>query len=161
MEEDEVLGGRRVQKPSAADSLWQVPEVPVVILSFAFHFIWEFLQVPTFEGMSERPHWRGIKICTAATVGDVGFALVAFWATAAASRSRRWIASPQLWQLGVFVGVGVGLTIGFEYYYVEVTGRWSYSELMPRVPPLGTGLYPLLQWIFVPLLVASLTRRII
>lgn len=60
-----------------------------------------------------------------------------------------------------FVGVGVGLTIGFEYYYVEVTGRWSYSELMPRVPPLGTGLYPLLQWIFVPLFVASLTRRII
>jgi hypothetical protein len=152
---------RGSSRASAANSLWHIPEVPLVILSFAFHFAWELLQVPTFVGMADRSHWEGVKICTAATLGDVGFALVAFWTTAVVSRSRQWIASPRLWQLGLFIAVGVALTIAFEFYYVEITGRWAYSELMPRVPPFGTGLSPLLQWILVPLLVASLTRRII
>jgi len=39
--------------------------------------------------------------------------------------------------------------------------RWTYSDLMPLVPPFGTGLLPLLQWIVVPLLVLSLTRRLV
>ena len=30
---------------------------------------------------------------------------------------------------------------------------------MPLVPPFGTGLSPLLQWIFIPLAVVWLTQR--
>ncbi|WP_306119275.1 MULTISPECIES: hypothetical protein [unclassified Roseitalea] len=142
-------------------SLWAVPEVTVAFLSFCLHFVWEYLQVPTYAGMAEMPHWDGIKLCTSATVGDVGFALTAFWVTALAARSRRWIADPAGWQLGLFVAVGVALTVGFEYYYTEVSLRWTYSELMPRVPPFGTGLSPLVQWLVIPLLVASLARRIV
>lgn len=117
--------------------------------------------MPTYEGMAARPHWEGIKVCTYATMGDVAFALIAFWTTAGAFRSRRWIVHPRPWQLALFVAVGIALTVGFEYYYVEITGRWTYSELMPRVPPLGTGLAPLLQWILVPCLVASLTGSVV
>jgi Na+/H+-dicarboxylate symporter len=69
--------------------------------------------------------------------------------------------APKLWQLGLFMAVGIALTVGFEYYYTEISLRWTYSELMPRVPPLGTGLSPLIQWIVIPLLVVSLTRRVI
>ena len=147
--------------PARAWSLWSVPEVPVVFLSFCLHFVWEFLQVPTYAGMAEMSHWEGIKVCTSATVGDVGFALTAFWVTALAARSRYWILDTKPWQLGLFVTIGIGLTVGFEYYYTEVSLRWTYSELMPRVPPLGTGLSPLLQWLAVPLLVISLGRRVV
>lgn len=142
-------------------SLWAVPEVTVAFLSFALHYVWEFLQVPTYAGMADLNHWDGIKICTSATIGDVGFALTAFWITALAARSRYWIVDPRIWHLGLFVAVGIALTVGFEYYYTEVSLRWTYSELMPRVPPFGTGLSPLIQWIVVPLLVVSLSRRII
>ena len=88
-------------------SLWAVPEVTVAFLSFALHFVWEFLQVPTYAGMAELNHWEGVKVCTSATVGDVGFALTAFWATSAASRSRQWIAAPRVWQTALFVAVGI------------------------------------------------------
>lgn len=142
-------------------SLWAVPEISVIFLSFCLHFVWEFLQVPTYAGMAEMSHWEGIKVCTSATVGDVGFALTAFWVTALAARSRYWIIDPKPWQLGLFVAIGIGLTVGFEYYYTEVSLRWTYSELMPRVPPVDTGLSPLLQWIVIPLLVVSLGRRLI
>jgi hypothetical protein len=142
-------------------SLWAVPEISVAFLSFVLHFVWEFLQVPTYAGMAELNHWDGVKVCTSATVGDVGFALTAFWVTSLASRSRNWIAAPRIWQLALFVAIGIGLTVGFEHYYTQISGRWSYSDLMPLVPPLGTGLSPLLQWIVIPLLVISLARRLV
>ena len=142
-------------------SLWAVPEVTVAFLSFCLHYVWEFLQVPTCAGMAEMNHWDGVKLCTSATVGDVGFALTAFWITSAASRSRQWIAAPKVWHIALFVAVGIALTVGFEHYYTQVSGRWHYSDLMPLVPPFGTGLSPLVQWIVIPLLVLSLARRIV
>lgn len=136
-----------------------LPELNLAFFSFALHFVWEFLQVPTYAGMGELAHWDGILICTQATIGDVGFALTAFWITAMAAGSRHWILRPRLWQTAVFLAVGIGLTIGFEYYYIEVSGRWTYSEMMPRVPPFGTGLSPLVQWLIVPLIVLFLLQR--
>ncbi|MDD9908682.1 MAG: hypothetical protein OXR62_03230 [Ahrensia sp.] len=142
-------------------SIAAMPEFGVAVFSFLLHFVWEFIQVPTYEGMAEMAHWNAIKICTWATFGDVGFALTAFWTTALMARSRSWIYSPQAWQMLIYLGVGIGLTIGFEYYYTEIAQRFSYSDLMPLVPPLGTGLSPLLQWIVIPLLVIWFTRRFV
>ena len=138
-----------------------MPEFGVMVFSFLLHFVWEFIQVPTYEGMAEMEHWSAIKICTWATFGDVGFALTAFWITAVLARSRRWIYSPRAWHLLTYLAVGIALTIGFEYYYTEVAKRFSYSDLMPLVPPLGTGLSPLLQWVIIPLLVIWFTQRFV
>ncbi|WP_291001340.1 hypothetical protein [Hoeflea sp.] len=135
------------------------PEFGIVIFSFLLHFVWEYLQAPTYAGMMELSHWEGVKLCTSATIGDVGFALVAFWVASASARSRAWLLSPRTLPLLVYLGTGVALTIGFEYYYTQVTQRWTYSELMPLVPPFGTGLSPLLQWLVVPPTVLWLTRR--
>lgn len=137
------------------------PEFGIVTFSFFLHFVWEFIQAPTYAGMIELNHWDGIKLCTSATFGDVGFALTAYWLTSVMARSRHWIfdTSASHWQLLLFLAVGLGLTIGFEYYYTNISLRWTYSDLMPLVPPFGTGLSPLLQWIVVPLLVVWFTRR--
>ncbi|MEM5474476.1 hypothetical protein WNZ14_22355 [Hoeflea sp. AS60] len=59
----------------------------------------------------------------------------------------------------VFLGIGIALTVSFEYYYTNISQRWTYSDLMPLVPPFGTGLSPLLQWIFIPLAVVWFMRR--
>lgn len=139
--------------------LTRLPEFNIAVFSFLLNFVWEFLQAPTYAGMVELGHWDGFKLCTSATVGDVGFALTAFWVASLVARSRRWILQPTSFQMLVFIGVGVALTVGFEYYYTNVSLRWTYSELMPLVPPLGTGLSPLLQWLFIPLLVVWFTRR--
>lgn len=140
-------------------SLWDAPELPVAYFSFVLHFVWEFVQVPTYTGMAELPHWEAIKLCLSATFGDVGFALTAFWLASLAARRRDWILRPTRFPAAIFVVVGIVLTVGFEYYYTNISLRWTYSDLMPLVPPFGTGLSPLLQWLVVPLLVAWLTRR--
>lgn len=134
-------------------------ELNVAFFSFVFHFIWELLQIPTYAGMAQLDHWTGVLVCTQATLGDAAFALTAFWITSIAARSRRWMSMPTTWHVLSYLSVGIGLTIGFEYYYTRITHRWTYSELMPLVPPFGTGLSPLVQWVVVPLLVLFVVRR--
>jgi len=140
-------------------TITNMPEFGVAVFSFLLHFVWEYLQAPTYAGMIELNHWDGIKLCTSATFGDVGFALTAFWVTSAAARNRYWFVKPAAWQMLLYVAIGIGLTIGFEYYYTNISLRWTYSELMPRVPPFGTGLSPLLQWLIIPPLVLWFTSR--
>lgn len=48
--------------------------------------------------------------------------------------------------------VAISYTVFSEWLNVEVRGAWAYRDLMPRLPWLGTGLTPLLQWIVVPVL---------
>jgi len=134
-------------------------EFNIIIFSFLLHFVWEFLQAPTYAGMVEMNHWDGIKLCTFATFGDVGFALTAYFLTSLMARSRNWVLHPTSGQLLLFLAIGLTLTIGFEYYYTNISLRWTYSDLMPLVPPFGTGLSPLVQWIVIPLLVLWFTRR--
>lgn len=139
--------------------LWETPELPVAFFSFLLHFVWEFVQVPVFADMAEMAHWEAIKLCMSATFGDVGFALTAFWIASLASRRRDWPLRPEWQPVLIFVGVGIALTVGFEYYYTSVSLRWTYSDAMPLVPPFGTGLSPLMQWLIIPPLVIWLTRR--
>lgn len=55
--------------------------------------------------------------------------------------------------------VGVGYTIFSEWLNTEVRGSWAYSELMPTLPVLGTGLSPLAQWVVIPLAGFAWVRR--
>jgi hypothetical protein len=51
------------------------------------------------------------------------------------------------WAILVF---GAGYTIFSEWLNTSVRGSWTYSELMPVVPLIGTGIAPLLQWLVIP-----------
>ena len=86
-------------------NITDIPEFGIVVFSFLLHFVWEFIQAPAYAGMIELNHWEGIKLCTSATFGDVGFDLTAHW------------------QLLLFLAVGLGLTMGFEYNYTNISLR--------------------------------------
>lgn len=64
-----------------------------------------------------------------------------------------------VWPLKLFGAVAevtillaLSYTVFSEWLNTEVRGAWAYREAMPRLPGLGTGLTPFLQWIVVPLL---------
>lgn len=46
-----------------------------------------------------------------------------------------------------------------EWLNVELRGSWAYWDLMPRLPIVGTGLTPLLQWLAVPSVAFWWARR--
>lgn len=143
----------------SATSYVRMPELTVALFSLLLHFVWEMLQVPLFSGMAGMSHWDGVIFCLSATIGDVGIALGAFWTTALVAGSRQWLLRPRAYDVTVFILAGLIATVALEYYHTNISLRWSYSELMPLVPPLGTGLSPLLQWIVVPMLVVWLASR--
>ena len=143
----------------ASDALLKSPEFNVVVFSFLLNLAWEYWQVPFFRGMADQPHWLGVKACTQATLGDAGIALAAFWIAAIFARARSWILRPNKLDVGIFLGVGVLVTILYEALATGVLERWAYSDAMPRLPLIGTGLLPLLQWLVIPLLVLWFVRR--
>ena len=49
----------------------------------------------------------------------------------------------------VSLAIGLAYTVYSEWLNVNVRRSWTYSDLMPVVPILGTGLAPLLQWLVV------------
>jgi hypothetical protein len=140
-------------------NLPSTPEFNVLVFSFLINLAWELWQVTFFQGMAEQPHGAGAKACTQATFGDAGIALAAFWVTAFFARTRSWIMQPSKSDIAIFIGVGLVATIIFETLATGVLERWAYSDAMPRLPVLGTGLLPLLQWLALPPLVLWFVRR--
>ena len=71
----------------------------------------------TYANMADLPHWEGIKACTSATAGDIRFELIAFWTVPTHNSAG------EPWQVLLFVGVGIALTVGFEFYYTQISNR--------------------------------------
>ena len=143
----------------AIDTLIKAPEFNVAVFSFLLNLVWEYWQVPFFREMADQPHWVGVKACTLATLGDSGITLSAFWVTAMLARTRGWTLEPRKPDIAIFVGVGIVATILLETLAINVLDRWAYSDAMPRLPVLGTGLLPVIQWLTIPPLVLWFVRR--
>lgn len=112
---------------------------------------WELAQLPLYgiwwtESAAQIAY--AVVHCTAGDlligVGTlIGAVLIAGrgWPADAASR-RRVIALTTVF--------GVGYTVFSEWLNVVIRGAWAYTEWMPILPPLGTGLTPVLQWVLLP-----------
>jgi hypothetical protein len=111
---------------------------------------WEVAQLRLYTLWSEaRPGeiaWAvvhctvGDGIIGAATLG-AAMLLTASWRWPAQGFGRVAVAATML---------GLAATVALEWLNVELWRNWAYAAAMPRVPPLGTGLSPLLQWLLLP-----------
>lgn len=136
-----------------------LPELNVAIFSFLLNFLWEMQQMSFFQIPPEFTCVDVVNNCTLATVGDVGISLTAFITVAVIAKSRRWILQPNCWQIGIFISVGIVITIIFEALATGVLNRWKYSDVMPTLPFFGTGLLPVLQWLLIPPLIIWFINR--
>lgn len=102
----------------------------------------------------------GIRICLQAALGDMVITLIAFWVASFLTGTRHWAALPNRWTTAAWLSTGLAITVALEFYSTEIAGRWAYDVTMPRLPVIGTGLSPLLQWITVPMLVLCYLRRL-
>ncbi|MBW6401929.1 hypothetical protein KPL78_29050 [Roseomonas sp. HJA6] len=120
---------------------------------------WEVAQLPLYtlwrDGGSETIAYAVLHC----TLGDalIGVAALA-WALLLAGEDG-WPARGFTRVLSATVTVGVAYTIYSEWLNVEIRQAWAYTEAMPRLPWLGTGLAPLLQWVVVPPLALLAARR--
>ena len=117
------------------------------------HLVWEILQLPLYtiwRTGTAREISFAVLHCTA---GDLMIASLALLVSLILAGNSAWPAERFLPVMVTTLGIGVGYTIYSEWLNTVVRKTWAYSDLMPIVPWIGTGLSPLLQWLIVPALV--------
>ena len=122
---------------AAGRNLVELPELNIAFFSFLLHFVWEMWQAPFFAEMASTAHASEVLVCSRATLGD----------------------APRAGEVLIYLGIGLTLTVVFEWLATGPLDRWEYGSEMPRLPILGTGLLPALQWIMVPPWALWITAR--
>lgn len=113
---------------------------------------WETAQLPLYTIWTTGTRAERAFAVIHCTGGDVLIACATFLAARMIVGTSQWPTRPSDRSALATLGLAVAYTIFSEWLNTQVRGSWSYSELMPIVPLLGTGVSPLLQWIVVPLL---------
>lgn len=135
------------------------PETNLTLFSFLLHFPWEMLQLPLFVVPSPLTGAEAASHCARAALGDVVITLAAFAGASLVVGTRHWIRRMDCRPTVVFLIIGLGITIVFEYLATGPLNRWAYASLMPVVPLLEVGLAPLLQWLLIPPTLLWIVRR--
>ena len=123
-----------------------------VVVGAAAHLLWEVVQLPLYTLWRTGTRGEQAFAVIHCTGGDVLIAGSSLLMALLAAGHRSWPAVAFYEVAGLTVVIGIGYTIYSEWLNTAVRLSWSYSELMPVVPVIGTGLSPLLQWMVVPML---------
>lgn len=137
---------------------WPIVLRHYLALSIALHLVWEIAQLPLFT-ISEEPWPKQAFAVFHCTLGDGMIAGLSLLLALAAVASPAWPVEGLRKTWALLLLLGVGYTIYSEWINVSVRGSWAYNSYMPRLPILGTGISPVLQWIVVPSLSLYLATR--
>lgn len=136
-------------------------KVWLLLASFLIGFLlnqgWENVQAPLDEGCNS--FWVHFMLCFWASLVDAAVILLLFGLLAAWYSDSFWIEHLNGKAAAFLLGSGALIAIGFELWAFE-TGAWAYTEKMPVIPILQTGLSPLLQMMLLPLLTFYLIKRL-
>ena len=123
------------------------------------NLLWEIAQFPLYTIWTEGSRSHFALALVHGTGGDLFISAATLMTSLVAFGDKTWPAQA-FWRVGIpIIAMGLGYTIYSEWINVEIRHTWAYSDLMPRLPLLGTGLSPLLQWIVVPTLALFAARR--
>lgn len=122
----------------------------IFVIAFLLHFVWEMLQIPFYDDMMTAEHKVAVLFCAKATLGDALIAVLCYLAVAMLTRDAQWILGNLVWPFLLYIALGILVTVFLEYLATEVLDRWQYGLNMPRIPVLGTGVLPLMQWMILP-----------
>lgn len=144
----------------------RAPSVAVIHLSlaatgFLINFWWEMMQSPLYQDVGRKSYAEILTSRLHCTLGDVAIILGAYWIVALATGNRFWVLHGRVRDVAAFTALGLGYSVVSEWVNVDLRSGWSYSGTMPRVPWIGTGLAPFLQWIVLPPLITGVSRRLV
>lgn len=121
-------------------------------VSIVANLVWEFLQLPLYTLWATGTRKEQMFAVLHCTIGDAMIAGVSLLAALALFAREAWPSSGVARVYAASLGFGVVYTIFSEWLNTSVRGSWTYSDLMPVVPVIGTGLAPPMQWLLIPTL---------
>ena len=137
------------------------PETYVVASGFFLNFAWEFLHAPLFR-FEQQSSWSSLLGCLLFCSGiDALMMLTAYWTVALIRRDRYWFVRKSKADLVLMGSTALSIAFISEFTAIHYRDLWSYSPWMPVTPVLDVGVSPMLQWIFLPILVQVLLLRLV
>lgn len=127
-------------------------------ISAILHLIWEILQLPLYTIWSTGSSAEIAFAVLHCTTGDLMIASLSLLIALLLVGSRSWPAERFTSVMMATIIIGIGYTVYSEWVNTAVRKTWQYSNLMPTLPVLGTGLSPLIQWLIVPWIAFSAVR---
>jgi hypothetical protein len=115
----------------------------------AFHLVWETAQLPLYTIWSTGTRFEILFAVIHCTAGDLLITAFALSLAVLVARIGHWPFFGNRMALTAIL-LGLGYTVFSEWLNTQIRQSWSYTEAMPLLPPLGTGLTPFLQWLVVP-----------
>lgn len=134
-------------------------EFNILLFGFMTNFVWEMLQMPLFIFPADISITSINLLCLKASLGDAFMLIVMYWILAVSFKSRHWIYHLSIFRIGIYLAIGIFMTVIFEALAIGPLQRWTYGPLMPTLPLIGIGLGPIIQWLTIPLFVLWLLRR--
>src|SRR6266478_4248086 len=122
------------------------------------HLVWETAQLPLYMIWSTGTRFEILFAVIHCTVGDLLITASTLGLAALVARIGHWPFFGNRMALTAIL-LGLGYTVFSEWLNTQVRHSWSYTEAMPLLPPLGTGLTPFLQWLIVPGVALGYVRR--
>jgi hypothetical protein len=113
------------------------------------NLVWEVAQMPLYTLWRIGSAWEIAFAALHCTIGDVLIAGASLVAGLLLSGGAGWSGSRFLRAAAPAVVLGLAVAALVEHVAIA-RSIWTYSELMPVMPGLGTGLAPLAQWVVVP-----------
>jgi len=124
----------------------------------ALHLVWETAQLPLYTIWSTGTSFEILFAVIHCTAGDLLITASTLGLAALVARIGRWPFFGNRMAVTAIL-LGLGYTVFSEWLNTQIRQTWSYTEAMPLLPPLGTGLTPFLQWLIVPWIAFGYVRR--
>lgn len=139
---------------------WRFVLARYLPLLVAGNLVWELLQLPFYTLWLEgTPRARAFAVAHC-TIGDVMIGTATLLISVMLFGRHGWPHFKHGRVLGAATFAGVAYTVFSEWVNTQVTMSWRYADSMLQVPPLGTGIAPLLQWLAVPPLAYLIALRL-
>jgi hypothetical protein len=118
----------------------------------AGNLVWDMAHVPLYTLWVTGSPGEIVYAVLHCTVGDVMIASVCLLLSLVIIGRSAWPRARFDAVALATILMALSYTVFSEWLNIEVRGAWAYREAMPRLPGLGTGLTPIVQWIVVPVL---------
>jgi hypothetical protein len=118
--------------------------IALFVTAFGLNWLWETVQMGAYAQTADRP-WHTVALLhILPTLGDVAVTFAVYGVGALAAGQFRWGLTGKWNVYATAALLGGACAVAVEWKALA-SGRWSYTDLMPVVPVLGVGLWPLLQ----------------
>jgi hypothetical protein len=146
-----MIAHRPHRGPANGGALWLIALRRYFVFAIPAHLGWEIAQLPLYTIWYDDPP-RSIAFAVVHCIGgDAVITSIALLGALLLFGNRRWPDERYIAVAAPAVLAGVAYTIFSEWHNTEVRNSWAYSNMMPTLPGLGTGLSPLLQWFVIPI----------